>query len=180
MSFETYISSIYTLLGLAGLAVTAAFAWWKGGPPERLGTLLLATTWLGADILRGLSGEMMPTMIMLGSDFLNAAGFLYIAMRYSSLWLGAAMMFRAIAFALHATQMSDEDAPRWHGWIIYLLVTNILSYLVLLSLIGGTVATIVHRRRQARRKAQAEAEAVKRVNPASRFIVPPPPPAAAT
>lgn len=179
MSFGTYFSSIYTLLGLGGLAIAAGFAWWKGGPPERLGTLTLAVTWLGADLVRSLSGEMMPTLILLVSDFLTAAGFLYIAMRYSSLWLGAAMMFRAIGFALHATQMSDEDAPRWHGWIIYLLVNNILSYLILLSLIGGTVATIVHRRRQARRKAQAEAEAVKRVNPASRFIVPPPPPAAA-
>ncbi|MDR3514156.1 MAG: hypothetical protein P4L73_21175 [Caulobacteraceae bacterium] len=177
MSFATYISSVYTLLGLASLAATGAFAWWKGGRPERLGTLVLAGTWLGADLVRGLSGEMVPIITLLASDALTSAAFLYIAIRYSSLWLGAAMIFRAIGFALHAAQLSDSEAPRWHGWIIYLLINNILSYLVLLSLAGGTVATILQRRRIAREKADAGARTTARTRP---ITAPPPPPAAAT
>jgi hypothetical protein len=115
MSFGAYFSSVYTLLGLAGLAVTCLFAWWKGGPPERLGSMMLAISWFGADIARGFSNQMVPTATLLASDILISGGFLYIAIRYSSLWLGAAMMFQAIGFALHAAQMSDSDAPRWRS-----------------------------------------------------------------
>ena len=143
MSFGAYISSIYTLLGIASLLVTCAFAWWKGAAPERLGTAMVAVSWLGADLVRGLSGQMVPTFILLGSDILISAGFLFIAIRYSSLWLGAAMILRAIGFAVHATQLSDSDAPRWHGWIVYLLINNVIAYLVLLTLVGGTLATIL-------------------------------------
>ena len=75
---------------------TGAFAWWKGGPPERLGSLMLAVTWIGADVARSLSGRMVRALTLLVSDLLTSAGFLYIAIRYSSLWLGAAMIFRAI------------------------------------------------------------------------------------
>lgn len=179
MSFAAYISSIYTLLGLAGLAAVCLFAWWKGGPPERLGTLMLALSWIGADVVRGFSGQMVPTVTLFVSDILISAGFLYIAIRYSSLWLGAAMMFRAIGFAVHAAQLSGgDDAPRWNGWIIYLLINNVLSYLVLLTLAGGTVATILRRRREAKAKVAAEAKAASRPNILLR--VPPQPPATAT
>lgn len=183
MSFAAYFSSIYTLLGLAGLVLVCAFAWWKGGPPERLGTLMLALSWIGADVVRGFSGQMVPTITLFVSDILISAGFLYIAIRYSSLWLGGAMMFRAIGFAVHAAQLNgDEDAPRWHGWIIYLLINNVLSYLVLLTLAGGTLATILQRRRQA--EAQAKAKVAAEARAASRarglITVPPQPPAAAT
>jgi nitrate reductase gamma subunit len=176
MSFAAYISSVYTLMGLAGLAVTCAFAWWKGGTPERLGTLMLAVSWVGADLVRGLSGQMVPTVTLLISDILISAGFLYIAIRYSSLWLGAAMMFRAVGFAVHAAQLSATDAPRWNGWIIYLLINNVLSYLVLLTLAGGTLATMMRRRRQALAKVAAEAKAAGR---SGLVRVPPQPPAAA-
>jgi hypothetical protein len=176
MSFGSYFSSVYTLLGLASLIVTCAFAWWKGGPPERLGTLMVAAVWLGSDLVRGFGGQMVPTITLLVSDSLIAAGFLYVAVRYSSLWLGAAMMFQAISFALHAAEMSDADAPRWHGWIVYLLISNILSYFVLMALTGGTIATILRRRRRARDKAQAQAKAAERGHA---FTAPPRPPAAA-
>ncbi len=177
MSFAAYFSSVYTLLGLAGLVVTCAFAWWKGGPPERLGTLMLAVGWIGADIARGFSSQMVPTVTLFVSDIVLAIGFLYIAIRYSSLWLGAVMILQAIAFALHAAQMSASDAPRWHGWIVYLLLNNLINYLLLLALVGGTLATISRRRRLAREKAQSEAKIAER---GDAFKAPPPPPAAAT
>jgi hypothetical protein len=177
MSFVAYFSNPYTLVGLLALAATGLFAWWKGGPPERLGSLMVAVSLLGADIVRGVSGQMMPTVILLVSDILISAGFLYIAIRYSSLWLGAAMMFRAIGFAVHATQLSATDQPRWHGFIVYLLLNNVLAYLVLLSLVGGTFATITRRGRLRREKAAADAKAAER-SPAIR--VQPRPPATAT
>ena len=178
MSFGAYFSSIYTLLGLAGLVLTCAFAWWKGGPPERLGSMMLAVSWFGADVARGFSNQMVPTITLFASDIVLAIGFLYIAIRYSSLWLGAVMLFQAIEFALHATQLNTADAPRWHGWIIYLLINNVLNYLLLLALTGGTVATILRRRRQAREKAASEAKSVERQRGGA-FKAQRPPPAAA-
>lgn len=178
MSFGSYISSIYTLMGLGGLVLTGAFAWWKGGPPERLGTLMLAVSWIVADVARAFSAQMVPTITLLGTDFLTAACFLYIAIRYSSLWLGVAMILRATGFAVHAAQLSSpDDQPRWHGWIVYLLINNILAYLVLLTLIGGTIATILHRGRVRREMAQTEAKTSRR---AGVLTAPPQPPATAT
>jgi hypothetical protein len=177
MSFSAYISSIYTLIGLGGLVVACGFAWWKGGAPERLGALMLAVSWIGTDVARGFSNEMIPTVTIFVSDVALAVGFLYIAIRYSSLWLGAMMILEAIEFALHATQLADPSTPRWHGWIIYLLFNNLLNYLLLLTLFGGAWAAIGKRSRLAREKAEAEAKAAAR--PPSPFRVPPQPPAAA-
>jgi hypothetical protein len=176
MSFGAYISSIYTLLGLLGLVVVCAFALWKGGPPERLGGLMLLVAWFGADLARGVSNQMVPIAAMFVSDAVIAGCFLYIAIRYSSLWLGGMMILQAAAFALHAAQLSDSSAPRWHGWIVYLLLNNLINYSLLLVLCGGTVATILRRRRRAREKATAEAKAAER---AGRLRVRPQPPAAA-
>jgi hypothetical protein len=178
MSFAGYFSNVYTLLGIVGLVGACVFAWWKGGPAERLGTAMLAISWVGADLARGLSAEYIPTLVILGSDVLLAAGFLYVAVRYSSLWLGAAMILQAAAFALHATQLSSADSgPRWHGFILYLLLDNVRSYAVLISLIGGTAAAMIKRHREAQAKAAADAR--RSLCPTSAFTAPPQPPAAA-
>lgn len=163
MSFNSYFLNIYTLMGLAALLSTAAFAWWKGGPAERLGTLILCVSAIGGDVARAFSGQLAPTVTMFVSDMFLSLGFLYIAIRYSSLWLGAAMIFQGCAFSFHATQLDDSDLPRWHGMVIYLLVHNILSYLVMLTLVGGTLATILKRR-----KPQTAAAAARK-HPLSQF-----------
>lgn len=142
MHFSAYITNIYTEIALISLAGTCALSWWKGGATERLGSLALAVTVVGTHILRILSDQLVPTAVLFGSDVVLSFAFLVIAVRYSSLWLGAAMLFQALCFALHAVQFGDEDAPRWHGMIIYLLLNNILYYLVQASLVGGTLATI--------------------------------------
>lgn len=147
MSFSTYFSNVYTVMGLGGLAVASGFAWWAGGRPERLGTALLAATWLGADMARSFVGRLVPTETLLVSDFITSAGLLYIAIRYSSLWLGAAMILQSFGFAMHAMQMTDDEAPRWKGFIVYLLINNVLSYLVLLTLVAGSLANLARRAR---------------------------------
>jgi hypothetical protein len=177
MSFGAYISSIYTLIGIFSVVLICAFAAWKGGPAERLGALVVVLAWLGADIARGFSNQMVPTITLLVSDVVVSGCFLFLAIRYSSLWLGAAMVFQSVGCFLHAAQLSDPSAPRWHGFIIYLLINNILSYLVLISLVGGAVATMMRRGRLKREKAAAEARAARRAAPVR---VGPLPPATAT
>jgi len=157
MSFGVYLANIYTQLGLISLLATCAFSWWKGGPAERRGALMLLVVWIGADIARGLNGQLMPTSLLFASDLALSVGFLYVSVRYSSLWLGLAMLFQSFAFALHAVQLDDGDAPRWHGMIVYLLLNNILSYLLLLALVSGALATMRQRRRDRLGREAAEA-----------------------
>jgi hypothetical protein len=176
MSFTSYFLNIYTEVGLASLFATGAFAWWKGAAPERLGTLVFGLGTVAACIWRAMNGEHAAVMPLFAVDLMMALGFLYIAIRYSSLWLGAAMMLLAASFALHATGLSDPARPRWHGMIIYLLANNILSYLTLAALAGGTVATIMKRRQAVRRKAEAEAKRASRPRSlVSEFIAQQPP-----
>jgi Flp pilus assembly protein protease CpaA len=172
MSFNSYFLNFYTQMGLITLLLVSCFAWWKGGIPERLGTLILCISAFSDDFARAFTGELTPTTMLFLSDAILSTGFLYIAIRYSSLWLGAAMMFQGLAFAFHAMQMIDGDAPRWHGMILYLLVHNILSYLLMASLAAGTVATILKRRANAREKALSEARMARRL---ARLTPPPTP-----
>ncbi len=176
MSFSSYFLNIYTEAGLFSLLATGVFAWWKGGPPERLGTLVFGVGTVAACIWRALGGGHASVMPLFAVDLLMALGFLCIAIRYSSLWLGAAMFLLSASFALHATGLSDPARPRWHGMVIYLLANNVLSYLTLLALAGGTVATILKRRHTLRRKAEAEAKnAARPKSLAAAFIAQQPP-----
>ncbi len=173
MSFSTYFHDINTQISLVLLAATCVFSWSKGGAAERLGAALLVVNWIGTDLARAATGLTIPTSVMFMSDMLLSTGFLYISVRYSSLWLGLAMLFEAFGFALHAVQMGDTDAPRWHGMIIYLLLNNIFSYLVLVTLVAGVLATMGKRSRDRKARALAQARAADRA--ARQFTVPPQP-----
>jgi hypothetical protein len=180
MSFSSFFLNPYTLSGLGALAATSGFAWWKGGRPERLGALVFGIGTVGADIWRAASGQQVPVFPMFAADIFMALGFLYIAVRYSSLWLGAAMMLQSASFALHAAGLADPARPRWHGMIVYLLLNNVLSYLTLAALAGGTVATIIHRRRETRRKAEAAAKKAHGPRNLTAAFINQPPPLAGT
>ena len=173
--------SLYVDLGLASLAITAAFAWLKGGPAERAGAVLIAVMWLAVVVIQAVLHRFAPaigafSIVLFASDILLGAGFLIVAIRYSSVWLGAAMLFEAGSFAAHAFQMADPNGPRWHGLRVYLMITNIMSDLVLATLLAGTIAAILRRRRVDREKVEASTRIVKR--PAWLSADPQPPAAA--
>jgi len=166
MSFWSYFSNPYVLFGLANLTFTCVFAWFKGGQPERIGAMMVGASWLGADLVWALSGQPAPALPLFISDGLISLGLLYIAVRYSSIWLGVAMVFRALEFSIHAAQLTEGDMPRWHGLNVYVWAYSVLDHLVLITLSCGTVAAILRRRRMEREKAAA---AVKAANRAERF-----------
>ena len=59
---------------------------------------------------------------------------------------------------------------------VYLLANNVLSYLTLLALAGGTAATILKRRSVLKRRAEAEAKSAARPKSlAAAFIAQQPP-----
>jgi hypothetical protein len=149
-------------LGLVLMLATTAFAAWKGGAPERFGTGMIMAAWLAMLAAAQLASPDIPVTTYLVLDGLVAVGFLVVAVRYSSLWLGAAMIGQAILFGAHALRLSNNEHVSVSETNAYLAVSNSVGFLVLLILIGGTCATIQSRRRAAREKVEDRARVVKR------------------
>jgi hypothetical protein len=135
-------------IGLALPAVACALAWWKGGPAERYGTSFYAVSVLGTVCLETLTGQATPVGEELFLDTAVAIGFLALAIRYNSLWLGAAMMVKGLQLAVHATHLTDGEDPTFLGFNLYAVSLNLISLIICLILIGGVVASIVQRRKR--------------------------------
>ncbi|HEX5775850.1 MAG TPA: hypothetical protein VFX95_04130, partial [Caulobacteraceae bacterium] len=69
-----------------------------------------------------------------------------LAIRYASLWLGAAMILQAIGFAMHSALMLEVVDPGY----AYYAAMNAMSAGVILSIIVGTAYSWVLRRKNAR------------------------------
>lgn len=142
------ITGVAVLLCVLGLA--------KGGPADRWGGVLLVVACLGTISAQSVTGRASPVLFMLADDVILAAGFLWLALRFSSLWLGVAMLAQAAGLSLHALALSEE-AP---GYRLYLNAQTYVSWLVLASLLFGTLSSW---RRRAKGGAPAEAPPLGRL-----------------
>lgn len=140
--YQTLQSQI--LLGL--ILFSVAFAWWKGGRPERVGALFNGVIAIGVTLVQVVIHESLSTLPILLADGLLAVGFLILAIRYASLWLGAAMILQAIGFAMHSALMLEVVDPGY----AYYAAMNAMSAGVILSIIVGTAYSWVLRRKNAR------------------------------
>ena len=144
-----YHSPIALLLWLL-IILTTAFAMWKGGVPERVGALLnlvVAAADIPTHMLFNADGI---SSALLVADFVLAFGFLLLAVRYASVWIGGAMLLAAVQFSLHAYYIIDER-PHDHtyGWI-----NNLDTFGVVLLVLVSTIMTW----RRSIREARAERE----------------------
>ena len=90
-------------------------------------------------------------------DSCAAAGFLVLALRYNSVWLGAAMMVKGAQLALHATHLTDHEDPHVAGANLYALGLTVISFAILGIILAGTIASVGARRRAASTPAGAAA-----------------------
>jgi uncharacterized membrane protein YdjX (TVP38/TMEM64 family) len=80
---------------------------------------------------------------------------LILAVRFASLWIGAAMILQAAQFSLHAYYLVMElPHDRLHAWI-----NNTDDWGILIAILVGTVLAI--RRRAALAREEAEREALR-------------------
>jgi len=124
----------FLLLCIAGVAL---FALWKGGWPERFGAgsnLLVALLvfilqrWVPA-------GDLGLGMLVL-DGFLGLI-FLGLAIRFTSLWLGGAMLLQAVQFSLHAFYyVTGREFD-----LLFKVVNNLVSWGVLAVILAGVVVT---------------------------------------
>lgn len=134
--------SLESQLSFVALFVCCGLAIWKGGPAERSGALMILVAWLGSTVLQAMAKAYIVPVVFLASDAVLAAGLLFLAIRFSSLWLGAAMLLQAIGLSLHAAYFAAEKAELdRHTLWLYVAGKNLASFAMLLViLVAGVVA----------------------------------------
>src|ERR1700751_6088490 len=94
--------SIYSQASLAALVVVCGLAIWKGNQARRAGAILIIATWLVTLAASAVTHSYVPATAFLASAGILAVGLLFLAVRYSNWWMGAAMLLQAIGLSLHA------------------------------------------------------------------------------
>jgi hypothetical protein len=127
---------IAALACYAAIGGSAVFAWVRGTAAERMGGLLnVATAVLAYAAYTFAPKPTLPTTLLAVDGFL-AFGFLALALRNASLWLGGALLFQAAQFSLHGFYLVMHRPFDF----IHALANNLDSYGIALCLIVGSIA----------------------------------------
>ena len=96
----------------------------------------------GSAILMKLAGFTINIMTLLSLSL--AVGLLILAIRYSSWWLGAAMLLQGIALSLHAAHFAAVHADESINVLnLYILGKNLASVGMLFAILAGTLANLL-------------------------------------
>lgn len=142
------LHSLYTQISIVLLFLSCGFAIWKGQQAERAGAILILATWLVT--LAGAFGaqNQLPAVTFLVSDGILAGGLLILALRFSSWWMGAAMLLQAASLSFHAAYFAADKSDLNHASLyLYVLGKNLSSVAMLIVLASATVAGMLKRRR---------------------------------
>jgi hypothetical protein len=143
-----FLINITFMVSIDGLLVfSCLFAWLKGGPPERWGATLYFVSAVLSMAVAILTGDAYPEVAMLIFEGIVALGFLGLAIRYNSLWLGAAMMLKGVQLALHASHLTDSSDFKIGIFKIYPLLLDAVSTAISLTILFGTIASLRDRKR---------------------------------
>jgi hypothetical protein len=140
--------SIYSQVALIALVACCGFAIWKGSDAVRAGAVLIVVTWFVTLIASAVTRSYVPAIAFLASDGIMAIGLLFLAVRYSNWWMGAAMLLQATSMALHAAYFAAERADLSpHVLRNYILGKNLASAGLLVIILAATLASVLRRRR---------------------------------
>jgi hypothetical protein len=149
---------LHHVLLLAIIAV-AAFAWLKGSWPERIGGLANLGATLCFALLQQIASGKVEELGLLALDGLLALTFMGLAVRYASLWIGAAMLLQAVQFSLHAYYyVTHRSVDR-----VFMVANNLVSWGIVLAILVGGLVSLWY------------AEAAKRKLKAASLVSPTPP-----
>lgn len=117
------------------VAAACVGAWRWGGRAERSGALLTLTIFAGFVLADLIPDKEAVRGVYLMLDGLFALGLLLLALRHTTRWLGIAVLLQGVQFSLHAYYL--VAAKNYDN--LYILVNNLVTFGVLLSLLGGIV-----------------------------------------
>ena len=136
---ETLIN-LSTTLAMPTLVAVTLFALLKGGPAERVSAPALLATGIGLQLFRLLPGAQ-PQYPSLICDAVVAFLFLWFALRYSNLWLAAAMICQGLGFGLHVLLLEQtDDLIDRSTQFTFVIGMHLTSWSVMLLIAGGTFA----------------------------------------
>jgi hypothetical protein len=147
--------SLYSQVSIIALVLICGLAIRKGALAERMGAVMILATWIVTLVVSlAAPRHHFPASGFLVSDAILATGLLVLALRYSSWWLGAAMLLQAVGLSLQAIYFTYERADiglagneLLAAKRFLVLGKNLASLAMLLVLLAATIATIVKRRR---------------------------------
>ncbi len=122
------------------------FAWLKGRAAERFGASLYFFSALGFLGLVLITRDSMPVAAESLVDGAVAVGFLFLAVRYNKLWLGAAMVAKGVQLGLHATHMTELKDAYIGPFNLYTTSLDLVSILISGTIFAGTLADLRARR----------------------------------
>lgn len=133
------------------IAATPIIAWRIGGAAERWGATLNSSAALAVIAAQIVTVTARPAVAFLAVDFSLATGFLVLALRYSNIWLGVAMLLQSAELTLNAVTLSAGRQPS----ALDALITNLISLAVVATILGGAWVNWRRARRSPRSGAQA-------------------------
>ncbi|WP_425994908.1 hypothetical protein [Caulobacter sp. DWR1-3-2b1] len=139
-------SSLEPILVWLLIIAVFAFAWAKGGAPERWGVGIVLAGGAFALLVHWGAPASLHALLLLGGEGAMGLAFLMLALRYASPWLGGAMLFQAIQFSLHAYYLVGE-LPRD---FTYAVINNIDTLGVLACILLGALLAWRKRNRLAK------------------------------
>jgi hypothetical protein len=108
----------------------------RGGPAERIGALAILSSYVIADVALGLAGPRFPITTIFLVDFVLALTLLAVALRYSSLWLGCAMLLQSIALCSQGLAFGGDGL----GAHEQLWLNNCVSMLMMACILAGSIS----------------------------------------
>ena len=149
------LHSLYSQISIVALVLICGLAVWKGAVAERAGAGLILATWAVTLVISSSAPRHhFPASGFLISDAILATGLLILALRYSSWWLGAAMLLQAAGLGLQAIYFTSErsdiglaDNELLAAKRLLVLGKNLASVAMLMVLLAATFATMLKRRR---------------------------------
>ena len=134
------IVALALTLAVSGLAIVA------GGRTERLGGLILLTSYFAATYAQDLSRWVGPQYGIFAVDLVVLTLFLTMALRSDRTWTLFAASFQLLTVLTHVAIGLDTDVRA----LAYAIVLNFLSYLVYVPLAAGALEVLLSRRRERR------------------------------
>lgn len=150
----------FSVLLIIGAVAVCAVAFWKGDAAARIASVLNLFNAAALPFLRIIIGYHTGEVLQLMSDFIAAVGFLLLAVRFASVWLGTAMLLQSAQFSLHAFYLvTERPHDLLHAWI-----NNTNQWLIYLCILIGVALAVHHRIQHAREAAELQARRQQRAS----------------
>jgi len=133
------------------MILTCLFCWLRGARSDRIAAAVFAIVWVSFlatfAIWTTLTGDPRQQFLLTVTwDVIPGGAFLYLAIRYSNLWYGAAAMAQGVQFALNALEYAVREPFGTAFPVILIFSANLLNLVMMAAMIGSTLSAIGLRR----------------------------------